>query len=328
MVRAALAPPWSLLSVTTGLALAVACGSTSPSAPTQTASSFIKGIVAVGGSPVQGALHSGTPPAASGGPTVVVTTPNTATNGGTNVVTLIGSSPYQKIDVSISAGATPATGFIEVDLPAVVTSQEMTISFSSAIPTTSFSTQFQVIGSSGAVGPAASNPTTVVPSTQATASVVVTLAPNPAPFLADTPCTFNGNADAFCEWEFTITLQEVNGVGVPAGPATDTIVLPAPIGTLSAPNSYGPIPANGTVSTQRGLVCFPKPPCNTSFGPPGTESITWTPTDANGHALNIAFPTETLLGAGMTSAAATGSAAIRSGLFLPPRTNANVRGWR
>jgi hypothetical protein len=311
-------PPWSIIAVVTGatgLALTISCSSKSPTEPSGSSfSSFVSGAATVGTSPVQGILNTGSPPAPSGGPTAAVTAPSTATNGGANVVSVSGSAPFRKIDVSVSAGSTVA-GFLEVDLPAATSSQQITLSFGSAIPSNSFTTQFQVVSASGAVGAVASAPMTVVPSTQATASVAVSLAPNPTPFLADSPCTAGGPI-AHCEWQYTITLQEVNGVAVSGASATEIWVFPPPAGPQTFTVVLGPIPARGTFTDLRTLSCS-TPPCNLSSGPAGTSSFTWQPTDANGHVLNITGPTETLTGAGGGALVTQGIRFLRPSMIAP-----------
>ena len=100
---------------------------------------------------------TGAAPTAAGGPTIAVTGQTTINNAsGFGAYAIDSMTPFQKIYVT----AVGTTGFIQIDLAAPVTSQGISLAYSS-VPA-NFILQFRVASSGGAVGSATSLAITAV----------------------------------------------------------------------------------------------------------------------------------------------------------------------
>jgi len=170
-----------LSAIVASLAVAVACGTSSPTSPSGTSvTNFLSGASTSGGAPVQGSQQSGTPPAPNGGPTATTGGNGSAVAGGSSGVAVSGSAPFQSVVVSASSSSgsaslfvpgglggprtsatSTATGFFRIDLPSPVTSQTIVVTFSRSIPAAAFNIQIQLISATGAVGAVATLPVTV-----------------------------------------------------------------------------------------------------------------------------------------------------------------------
>jgi hypothetical protein len=143
-----------------------------PSGPAVT--SIISSVQAADGT--NAVQQTGTPPAASGGPTVSATNGTTAVPGGADVVTLTSTSSFQRVYVSVPTAPgmsafsfdanrfspeTAANGYYLLTLPSPVTTAVVISNLSPSLPSGTFQLAYAVANAAGAVGPAAaSNRTT------------------------------------------------------------------------------------------------------------------------------------------------------------------------
>ena len=167
------------------LTTACAKGTTDPSSQTETIGSFLSGAT-IADTQVAATTRSGAPPASGGGPTATVTSPSPAAGGGLNLVSIQGSAPFQTIFLSIgaaesssapppsilpnwalrsvglleatlSAAVIQTSGYLQIDLPAPVTSASVVLSYTSSLPGR-FDLQVQIASAGGASGPVAAMP--------------------------------------------------------------------------------------------------------------------------------------------------------------------------
>ena len=219
----------SALAAVAALAASVACNNT-PTSPNiissaGTLTSFVAGIQTIVQPTVSGAPHGGGISIVAGGPTVTVTGPTTAISSGANIFTLHATSAFQHLFVSVgNTGGTAPTGFYEIDPATAITDIQIMVTFGSSIPTKSFDLQFQVTNAATQGGSAAivttsvaSDPTTSAP------SVLASYSPSPAPFLGGVNCVLSSVKG--CLWEFSVILQETNGVGVPSAVMNETFTF-------------------------------------------------------------------------------------------------------
>jgi hypothetical protein len=175
---------------------------TSPSSHSVT--DFASGVTASDGTAANplpdtfAALNSsGSPPSpTSGGPAVTATANSVVAAGGSNLVQLRASAPFQIVYMSVDG----ANGFFQLNLPTAVSNEMVLLAVSKTVPTSSFNAVYRVAASSGGVGAPSSIANTVQAQVSA-ANLELTYAPNPVPF--------SGQA-----WTFFPTLHESNGIGV------------------------------------------------------------------------------------------------------------------
>lgn len=167
------------LSAVVAAALFVArCSSSSPSNPTPTPTPTPTGpavtSIVTGVQSSDGAIatqQTGTPPAASGGPTITATTGTTAIPGGSEIATINSSSGFQSVYVSVptAPGISASTfdpsrvgpqiaanGYYLLRLPSVVTSAVIITNFASTLAG-SFQIGYAVANAAGALGPTVSS---------------------------------------------------------------------------------------------------------------------------------------------------------------------------
>jgi hypothetical protein len=164
--------------------LVASCGSNPASPGAQTVSQFLATVMTAAGG-ATAVQESGSPPAASGGPSVTVTGSSTVTDGGLTVVNVQGGTPFQTVFVSVGGTGSSVGGFYKLQLPAPTTSTDLVQGVATAIPVSSFQAVYSVATGSGAVGPSASITTTVqstAPSVSVTGTWIgtVSLTGNPA----------------------------------------------------------------------------------------------------------------------------------------------------
>ena len=197
------------------LTLASGCGKKSSTGPSdvenRTIGQFYLTATAVGETTVSATTRAGSPPAAGSGPTAIAASVNQTADAGLNLVSIQGSAPFQTIYLSVGSaetalltqpGLAPAwaarvgglleaplsaapiqtTGFLQIDLPAAVTSASVIVGFASSLPP-SFEMKVQLGAPGGAVGPGASLPKTLQSGgglIEIVGVVLSTFGPNPA----------------------------------------------------------------------------------------------------------------------------------------------------
>ncbi len=164
------------------------CSSSSPSNPTPTptptptgpaVTTVVTGVQSSDGT--TGVQQAGSPPAASGGPTVTASTSTTVVPGGSDLVTLTSTSAFQSVYVSVPSapGIGPASfdpnrigtlaaanGYFLLRLPAPVTTVIVISSLSSTLARgASFSLAYAVANAGGAIGPTVTSNKTAAGST-------------------------------------------------------------------------------------------------------------------------------------------------------------------
>ena len=123
---------------------------------------------------------TGAPPAAAGGPTATVISPNAASSGGANLLTVLGSAPFQTVFVSVG-GTSQVSDYLQVDLPAPATSVDLAVTYPSSLAVPNFELRVQVVAPGGTVGPVAAVPKNVATSRIEMIGIVyTTFGPNPA----------------------------------------------------------------------------------------------------------------------------------------------------
>jgi hypothetical protein len=179
---------------------------------TRTISQFFTAATAVGDSSAAAVVRTGSPPAPGGGPSVTASSIAQTAQSGLNLVSVQGSGSFQTIYLSIgtaqNARATPVStvpawalrlgrlfeaplgaattiqtsGFMQIDLPAPVTSASVILNYASSLPST-FEVRVQIAAAGGAAGPAASMPKTLQTSgglIELVGIVLSTFGPNPS----------------------------------------------------------------------------------------------------------------------------------------------------
>jgi hypothetical protein len=284
----------SALAAVAALAASVACNNT-PTSPNIVSSSanlvsFVTSVKTVVAPSIAGTGRGGTVATLPGGPTVTVTGSTSAANSGANIYALHGSSAFSHIFVFLGStgGTITATGFYQVDLTAPATDVQIVAAFGAALPTKNFDLQFQVSDANNLSGGAATVSTTVVTDTSTLApSVLATYNPSPAPFLGGVNCVLSSVKGCF--WEFSLILQEQNGVGVPSATLNETFTFGATVVT-GALNIT--IPAHGTSTITRNFACGTGgTACATAAQlAGGTYSYTITGTDSNLNGFTMTGP--------------------------------------
>jgi hypothetical protein len=160
----------------------------------------VAGAGGVAATPLTGILHSGAPPAAASGPSVSLGGSITTSNGGTGVVSMLGSSPFQQVFVSVGQVAGGVTGFWQIDLPAAVTSLQVALNFGPSLPAASFSADFQVASPAGVVGPKSSITVTQVAPGPACTSAAIAAVPTSQSSGGTVTFTVTAVAPAGCRW--------------------------------------------------------------------------------------------------------------------------------
>jgi uncharacterized protein YfaP (DUF2135 family) len=152
--------------------LLASCGRTGlPVSPSQIPSLSVQNLVsAVAAGNTQGASKPGQAPSSAGGPVATVTANQTVINGGTMLVTITASAPFDAIYMyagaktvglaSESAGG--IDGYYEVHLPSRQMSAPALLSFAQTLPLSQFQLLFAVADSSGPVGPFTALDTTAI----------------------------------------------------------------------------------------------------------------------------------------------------------------------
>jgi hypothetical protein len=125
---------------------------------------FITGIKTVGTN-VSAVERQGSAPAAqAGGPSTSISGGASAVSGSANSYGVTGSTPFQKVFVSVSSSGAIADGHFELSLPSPVATTTLEVSFSNAIPQSQFAIKFQTANAAGVVGAENNINTTVVTS--------------------------------------------------------------------------------------------------------------------------------------------------------------------
>jgi hypothetical protein len=284
----------SALAAAAALAVSVACNNV-PTGPNIISSSgnlvsFISSVQTTVQPAITATSKGGAVTTVSGGPTVTVTGPTNAVDSGANLYSLHGSSAFTHVFVFLGStgGTVAATGFYEVDSATPITDIQLLVTFGAAVPTKSFDLQFQVSDANQAsAGPATittaltSDLTTIFP------SVVASYNPSPAPFLAGANCALSTTKG--CLWEFSIILQETNGISVSGATMTETFTF----GTSVTTNTLNvTIPPKGIATITRNFACGTG---GTACATPaqlagGTYTYTITGTDLNGNAFTFNGP--------------------------------------
>jgi hypothetical protein len=144
------------LGLGAALAGGLSCGdSSSPSA--HTILDFI-GAMTDGGGTVSAVRHTGSPPAAAGGPTVTVTGGGTVITGGSAAVNLAGSASFSTVIVAVDGVA----GYYELTLPAPVTVTDVLLTLAQRIPGTGFDLQYGIGMGGGGLGAYQTVPVSVI----------------------------------------------------------------------------------------------------------------------------------------------------------------------
>jgi hypothetical protein len=174
--------------VIAALVVARCSSSSTPSTPTPTptptptgpaVTTVVTGVQAADGTAAT--QQSGTPPAASGGPTVTAATSTAIVPGGSDIVTLQSATPFQSVYVSVptAPGLAPASfdpnrlgslaaanGYFLLRLPAPVTNAVVISSLASTLSTgATFTLAYSVANASGAIGPTVTSTKTAIGST-------------------------------------------------------------------------------------------------------------------------------------------------------------------
>jgi hypothetical protein len=137
----------------------------------------VTGVQAADGTQAQ--QQSGTPPAASGGPTITANAGSTAIPGGSEIVTISSSSGFQSVYVSVptapglsASSVDPsrigsqiaANGYYLLRLPSVVTTAVIITNFASTL-SGSFQIGYAVANAAGALGPTVTSTRSIAGST-------------------------------------------------------------------------------------------------------------------------------------------------------------------
>jgi|SRR6266850_40404 len=160
------------------------CSSSTPSNPTPTptptptlppVTNFVTGVTASDGTVAS--QQSGTPPVASGGPTITASTSSSAIPNGTDLTQLQSGTPFQSVYVSVTntSGIAPfslspnrigpldaASGYFLLRLPAPVTTVLVLSSLGSISTGSRFTLAYAVANAGGAVGAAVTSTKTIV----------------------------------------------------------------------------------------------------------------------------------------------------------------------
>lgn len=134
--------------------VAFGCGSSAtqpgPVQPQYTVSGFVTGVQATDGS--QGVSRSGTAPAAQGGPSVTPTGNASVINGGSNLVRLRGSVPFQVVYLYIGSVSGGVSGYWELRLLSASTDVTIVVTFARGLPVGSFDCVFGLATAAGLTG--------------------------------------------------------------------------------------------------------------------------------------------------------------------------------
>lgn len=299
----------SVRSVVLGLLACAALGTACQKPPASTTSQtllpttfFDSGILAFVSAakttspvaPIDGTKQSGHPSGGAAGLSVTTVAPPNVVNSGGTIVTLHGSAPFSKVLISVVNSGAMVDGFWEIDLTSAVTDQDVLVRFVAALPAPSFDIQFQVVSAAGVVSqPGVFSATVATVVTSLVPSVTASYSPNPAPFKNGAPCAVTGELG--CLWEFSVLLQEFNGVSVSTATLTETYTFASGTTTNMVPII---IPGNGIGTVVRTVACGSATiscvPAAELAG--GTYSYTVNGTDLNGNAFTFTGPVLTLLG--------------------------------
>jgi hypothetical protein len=145
--------------------LTLSCGKKSPSEPSgpvapTTVSGYVSQAVTLGAAQTTSTSRTGAPPAGAGGPTATVISPTPASSGGANLLTVLGSAPFQTVFVSVG-GTSQVNDYLQVDLPAPATSLDLAVTYPSSLAVPNFELRVQVVAPGGTVGPVATVPKSV-----------------------------------------------------------------------------------------------------------------------------------------------------------------------
>jgi hypothetical protein len=288
----------SALAAVAALAASVGCNNT-PTSPNiissvSNLSSFITSVQTVVQPTISGVVHGGSVSIVAGGPTVTATGPTSAIASGGNIFTLHATSGFQHLFVSVgnTGGAVATSGFYEIDTPAAPTDLQVLVQFGATLPSKTFDVQFQVTNTATQGGPTAAVTTTVATDTSTLApAVLASYSPSPAPFLGGVNCALSTQKG--CLWEFSVVLQETNGVGIPSAVMTETFTFGTTVITRTLNVT---IPAHGVETATRNFACGTG---GTACATPaelagGTYTYTVAGTDQNLNTFTLTGPVLTL----------------------------------
>jgi len=137
-------------------------GPTQPSQPTYSVTSFVTAASTADISNVQASQQSGAAPSPSGGPVVTPTGNNGAINGGSNLVRLRSSLPFQVVNIYVGGVTGGVNGYWTLRLLSAVTDVTVIVTFGRTMPAGTFDLAFGVTNASGLVGPYAAIQTQVL----------------------------------------------------------------------------------------------------------------------------------------------------------------------
>jgi hypothetical protein len=164
--------PAMLRSAGLGLGMAatlVACGTTTPSGNgNSTVAGFLASATASDGASSQ--VQSGSPPAASGGPSIAVSAPGNVVAGGTAVVRIQSSQPFSTVFAFVDG----VTGFLQVSLKAPTMDTTLAVNVAGGIPAGNFTQDYRVANASGAVGTSSTVPSVASSNTAPSSNITGT----------------------------------------------------------------------------------------------------------------------------------------------------------
>ena len=139
------------------VALAISsCGGDSTVAPAPVdIRDYITALATSGG--IDAVFHSGLPPAAGSGPTVVVDGASAMITGGSSIRGVSSATAFTRIIVAINS----VDGYWEITLPVAVTVEELVLTLAQSLPANAFTLRYGV-GVTGGFGAFDSEPITVV----------------------------------------------------------------------------------------------------------------------------------------------------------------------
>jgi len=176
--------PATLRAVGLGLGIAatlVACGTTTPSGNgNSTVTSFLANATASDGASSQ--AQSGSPPAASGGPSIAVSAPGNVVGGGAAVVRIQSTQPFSTVFASVDG----TSGFLQLSLKAPTMDTTLVLNVSGGIPTGNFTQDYRVANAGGAVGSSSTVPSVASSSTAPSSNITGTWGVQGSPVFAFT----------------------------------------------------------------------------------------------------------------------------------------------
>jgi len=281
---------------------AAACGgggtssSATPTSPTPTMArplaEFVTGLRTIEGR--SAAQTAGARPIANGGPAVAATvrgaTSGAAVSGGSSLVRLSAASPFSTVLMSVTEAASDA--YYTLTLPAATTEAYVIVTFARAIPNAAFQTTFSVSTSGGQVGAPSSLVNTVAPAATS-ASLEMVFHPNPVP----SESLLNPAFPSGVKWPYTITLHEINGIGLTMTNLTAQLTLAGqcspnpscPVGSIDFLRVFTGCGHSGARIEANGLACSTEL-YGASTAPTGGGFIDWTVTgtDDRGNVVSVA----------------------------------------